>query len=162
MFYPKSQLFECKSRGIQLPYSNPYVFLLSIFCTPSTFISTSTFIREMRVHVSSKFKILEVSNRRCLQHRVSETILNLVNEANVEGYLSQSSLSTLFQQVLGVQIDKNYKKCKQNVLTRTTLGLLFHFFLNQQSDWLSKDASIKLPEEIFKQEYPNTFVKCIN
>ena len=50
----------------------------------------------MRVHVSSKFKILEVSNRRCLQHRVSETILNLVNEANVEGYLSQSSLSTLF------------------------------------------------------------------
>ena len=50
----------------------------------------------LSIHVSSKFKILEVSNRRCLQHRVSETILNLVNEANVEGYLSQSSLSTLF------------------------------------------------------------------
>ena len=43
-------------------------------------------------HVSSKFKIIEVSNRRCLQHKVSETIpsqtlllvcSNLVNEANV-------------------------------------------------------------------------------
>ena len=59
----------------------------------------------IRTYVSSKFKILEVSNRRCLQHKVSETIpsqtllfvcSNLVNEANVEGFQSQFSLSTLF------------------------------------------------------------------
>ena len=49
----------------------------------------------LSIHVSSKFKILEVSNRRCLQHRISETIpsptllfvcSNLVNEANVEDF----------------------------------------------------------------------------
>ena len=55
----------------------------------------------LSIHVASKFKILDVSNRRCLQHRVSETIPsqallffpNLVSEANVE--------------VSPVEIDKN-------------------------------------------------------
>ena len=47
MFQPIFQLFKYKMSGLQ--YSNLHVSWFCNFCTPSTFIPTSTFIREMRV-----------------------------------------------------------------------------------------------------------------